>query len=385
MRRFGRIESVPYHRIRNPDALHALLDAVLLIEADVELPAVLRRIAGAACKLVNARYGALGVLDESGKSLAEFVTVGVDLATSMAIGHNPEGIGILGLLILDPRPIRLRDLTTHPNAVGFPPGHPPMRSFLGAPVRIHDQVFGNLYLAEKIDADEFTEEDEALATALAAAAAITVDNARLHSRVLTLSVAEDRERIARDLHDTVIQRLFATGLSLQTGITQVESIDVRRRIELAIDDLDETIRQVRTTIFSLEPVPAANRGVRDRVLEVCAHAERSLGAEPAVRFSGPIEQRVRRPLAAELVATLREALSNVARHAHASRVDVEITVDDELLLRVLDDGVGLDDATSRIGNGLTNMSARAKALGGTFAIHNRAEGGAEVNWQVPLH
>jgi GAF domain-containing protein len=139
---------VPYHQIDDPEKLRALLDAVLLIESDIELPAVLRHIVEVASTLVDARYGALGVIDESGTSLSEFVTVGFDQETIDGIGNLPEGAGILGLLILDPTPIRLADLSEHPDAAGFPPGHPPMRSFLGVPVKIRDRVFGNLYLTE---------------------------------------------------------------------------------------------------------------------------------------------------------------------------------------------------------------------------------------------
>jgi signal transduction histidine kinase len=377
---------VPYHRIGDPDQLQALLDAVLLIETDVELPAVLRHIVEVACTLVDARYGALGVIDETGKSLSEFVTVGFDQDTIDAIGHLPEGAGILGLLILDPSPIRLADLSRHPDSAGFPPSHPPMRSFLGVPVKVGDRIFGNLYLTEKQGADEFSEGDKELISALASAAGIAVENARLHVRVRSLSVAADRERIARDLHDTVIQRLFATGLALQSSLPLAENPELVTRLEVAIADLDETIRQVRTTIFSLEPPPTAEQGVRARVLEICAEAGRTLGFEPEVRFAGPIERQVSPPMAAELLSTLREALSNVARHAEAHQAEVELSVHDDVQLRVLDDGIGVvvDPTRRPTGNGLSNMVQRAEALGGSFALQSRPEGGTEVSWRVPL-
>ena len=199
-------------------ALRGLLQAVLAIGSDLDLEAVLYRIVESAVELVGARYGALGVLDEAGIVLAQFLTVGVDDDTHHAIGHLPEGHGILGVLIADPRPLRLPDLRAHPDSYGFPPHHPPMRSFLGVPIKIRDQVFGNLYLTDKfspVAAAEFSELDEELAVGLASAAAVAVDNARLHVTVQSLALVHDRERIARDLHDTVIQRLFATGLSLQ--------------------------------------------------------------------------------------------------------------------------------------------------------------------------
>lgn len=375
---------MPYHRIGDPDQLQALLDAVLLIETDVELPAVLRHIVEVACSLVDARYGALGVIDETGTSLSEFVTIGFTQETIDEIGHLPEGAGILGLLILDPNPIRLADLSQHPDSAGFPAGHPPMRSFLGVPVKVGDRVFGNLYLTEKLGAAEFSEADKDLIGALAGAAGIAVENARLHVRVRSLTVAADRERIARDLHDTVIQRLFATGLTLQSSLPLIENHEVVARIETAISDLDDTIRQVRTTIFGLEPPPTTERGVRARVLEICAEASRGLGFEPEVRFIGPIEGRVPDRAATELLATLREVLSNVARHARASQAEIEVSVREDLHLRVLDDGKGMDASHQSTGKGLANMRQRAEGLGGTCQLLGWDGGGTEVSWRVPL-
>jgi signal transduction histidine kinase len=374
---------VPYHAIRDPEKLQGLLDAVLIIEAGLELPGVLRRIVNTACSLTRARYGALGVLDPSGKGLSEFVNLGIDDATVETIGQLPEGAGILGLLILEPEPLRLDNLSAHPDSVGFPPGHPPMHSFLGVPVRVRNEVFGNLYLTEKIGADRFSEEDEELAVALAVAAGIAVDNARLHARVGDLSMAADRERIARDLHDTVIQRLFSTGLSLQSVVPVTEDTEVRSRIKEAVSDLDDIIRQVRTTIFELEPPPGAKSGVRGKILDICAQAARSLGFEPEVRFSGAIDRSVGASLATELLGVLREALSNVARHAGASRVMVEVSVDTTLKLRVVDNGVGPAAAKASGGRGVTNMSQRAELLDGHFALSMASGGGTEIVWSVP--
>ncbi|HUC36997.1 MAG TPA: GAF domain-containing sensor histidine kinase [Acidimicrobiales bacterium] len=376
---------MPYHSIREPEQLQALLDAVFVIEAELELPGILRRIVEAACKLTGARYGALGVLDVSGKALSEFVHVGIDEATVDEIGHLPEGAGILGLLIVEPQPIRLKDLSEHPDSVGFPPHHPPMRSFLGVPVRVRGEVYGNLYLTEKQGAEDFSDGDQDVIVALAAAAGIAVDNARLHARVGELTMAADRERIARELHDTVIQRLFSTGLSLQSVLPTVEDLDLRSRIQEAVTSLDDTIRQVRTTIFALEPPPAARKGVRARVLDICAEAARTLGFEPEVRFSGAIDRGVRSPLATELLSVLREALSNVARHASAHRAEVEVSVDGALALRVVDDGRGVADTSAASGGrGMSNMAERAELLGGTFSVSNRPGGGTEVSWIVPL-
>jgi signal transduction histidine kinase len=370
--------------LRDPEQLRRLLDAVLAIECDLELPRVLRRVVEAACGLTGARYGALGVLAEDRASLAAFVHVGVDEETAAAIGALPRGEGILGLLIEEPRPLRLADLSCHPASVGFPPGHPPMSSFLGAPIRIGDEVFGNLYLTEKTEAAEFSADDESLIVALASAAAVMIEKARLQARVTELQLVSERERMARDLHDTVLQRLFAIGLSLQSGLPLISDAAVRSRVEEAITDLDDTIYQVRTTIFALEPPPAAARGLRSRVVDLCSEARRSLGFEPALSFRGPVDSTVPERIQTELLAALREALSNVARHAKANRVEIILAVETEVHLRVVDDGVGIDLGAGVTGHGLPNMAERAKSLGGSFQVASRPEGGTELSWRVPL-
>jgi signal transduction histidine kinase len=375
---------VPYRELHDPDQLQALLGAVIEVGADLEMAPMLRRVVEVACALTGARYGALGVLDISGKSLAQFVHVGVDDETVARIGHLPDGAGILGLLILDPKPLRLAEISAHPDSVGFPPGHPPMHSFLGVPLRVRGEVFGNLYLTEKIGAPEFSSTDEALVVALASAVASAIDNARLYARVAELVVSEDRERIARDLHDTVIQRLFATGLSLQSVVALAPDRELRARLEEAVADLDDTIRQVRMAIFALEPPPTLRSSLRARVLALCADSARALGFEPAVHFSGPIDTVVGGDVASELLATLREALANVARHAGATSAEVELSVDDHLHLTVTDDGVGIGPGRHRTGNGLPNMATRAELLGGSFSLSARPEGGTELTWRVPL-
>ena len=386
---------------RAPD-VRRLLDAVLLFGSELDLPTTLQRIVEAATDLVDARYGALGVLDESATRLSEFLTVGIDDATYRAIGHLPEGHGILGLLIVEAEPLRLPDLSKHPDSHGFPPHHPPMTSFLGVPIRVRGQVFGNLYLTDKTTGDVFTEVDEELAVGLAAAAGVAIENARLHRRVRDLALIEDRERIARELHDTVIQRLFAVGLSLQGTVRLVRS-DVDEavaRIGTAVDDLDVTVKHIRSAIFGLESaVSPAGNGLRSRLLAMVRESSRVLGFEPRLLFDGPIDTRVGDRLADDLAATLHEALSNVARHAHARSVEVSVVVTDggagedgdaggtgpELSLMVADDGAGPPaDAAVQGGHGLRNMATRAAAHGGTATLAARKAGGALLAWRVPL-
>jgi signal transduction histidine kinase len=371
-----------------PRRLRQLLDAVLTVGSDLDLPGMLERIVQGAVDLVDARYGALGVLDDGRARLAQFITVGIDDETHAAIGRLPEGHGILGLLIVDAKPLRLPDLREHPDSYGFPPHHPPMRSFLGVPILVRDDVFGNLYLTDKTSAEVFTDVDEELVVGLAAAAGVAIENARLLARVQELALLEDRERIARDLHDSVIQRLFATGLSLQgaAGLIRSDPATAIDRVEAAVDDLDVTVKQIRSAIFALEPLSRGTRSaVRSQVLDLVRDSGPALGFEPTVLFDGPVDSSTPDGLAADLLATLREALSNVARHARASRVDVTLAVDDaELVLRVTDDGVGPPAADQTRGHGLDNMAARAADRGGSFAIRPAGASGTVVEWRVPV-
>ena len=268
--------------VAGPRSLRQLLDAVLTVGSDLDLPAMLERIIGAAVDLVDARYGALGVLDETQSRLAQFITVGIDAAGRAAIGNLPEGHGILGKLILDAKPLRLPDLSEDPDSYGFPPHHPPMRSFLGVPIRIRDEVFGNLYLTDKTTADAFTDVDEELVVGLAAAAGVAIENARLHTKLYEVGMLEDRERIARDLHDTVIQRLFATGLSLQatSRLLRADPEAAAARIEAAVDDLDDTVKQIRTAIFDLDSVQSVGFGLREELLAIAREATSTLGFAP---------------------------------------------------------------------------------------------------------
>lgn len=365
------------------DALRRLLDAVLSIGAELDLPTVLRRITEAAAELVDAQYGALGVLDERREGLSQFITVGIDEETRSRIGDLPEGHGILGLLITDPRPIRLPNLREHPDSYGFPPGHPPMTSFLGVPIPVHGEIFGNLYLCDRQGDDAFSDVDEEMAVALAAAAGIAIDQARLHARLEQMSMVADRDRIARDLHDRVIQRLFAIGLSLEGLSRSGLDPDVTERLSTAVEDLDETIRQVRSSIFELEERRLSGRSLRHEVLAVCSDAARTLGLDPQVRFVGPVDSTADPSVADHAVAVAREALANVARHAEASAVTVTLAADaGEVRLEVVDDGLGIP-ADAEPGSGLANMAARADALGGWCAVEPVAEGGTVVRWVVP--
>ncbi len=500
--------------------LTGLLDAVVAVGSDLELTIVLRRIVEAACELVEARYGALGVLGPAGEELVEFVTHGVTEEERAAIGAAPHGLGLLGLIIGSPHPHRVPDISRHPASHGFPPHHPVMTSFLGAPVRIRGEVFGNLYLTDKSSALEFTEDDEAILVALAAAAGVAIDHARqyeqsrmlqrwgeatrdlvsellggasedvvlrdaarrvlllvpAHSCVIArplgsglvvtaaegpgapavgtvvddpqwrrilagptpsalddgdlilpmrvgsttlglvsvsgmpgapsaeppladfvqrlavglaaaaahrararLDLLEDRDRIARDLHDHVIQRLFATGLSLQSAGRLSTEAGVRDRIDASVDEVDAVIKDIRHTIFALHEEPRS-RGLVAELSTLCARAVVTLGFAPSLTTSGNLLD-VDDGVAADLLAVVREALSNAARHAAATEVNVSVEVADGVHVVVEDDGRGLPRHPTR--SGLDNLARRAAGRGGRLEVGRGALSGTRLEWSVP--
>ena len=380
---------MPYRHIDDPARLRRLLEAVLLLEEDLSVPVLLRHFVQEACSITGARYGALGVLDHERNAITEFVSVGISDEEAQAIGHLPTGAGLLGLLVTDPKPLRLANIADHPDSAGFPPGHPRMRSFLGVPVAAHNEVYGNLYLTDKIGWSEFTEDDEALVSSFAHAAAIAIENARLHERVQEIAVLEDRDRIARDLHDSVIQRLFAIGLSLQGLAKPPLEPPTIERIQHAIRDLDDTIRQVRSSIFELASTSTPKPGLRSSVLALVRELRPVVGFDVSVSFDGPVDASIPEPIAEHLLFTIREALTNVGRHAKASRASVRLQTDTEsVTLEIVDNGRGLaaatGDGTTGTGLGLTNLRRRAEKLGGELELSTPEGGGTSILWRVPV-
>ena len=535
------------------DRMHGLLEAVVAIGSGLELEAMLRRIVEAAVDLVDARYGALGVIGED-QRLIEFIPVGLDAKEISEIHHWPAGRGLLGLLIREPRPLRLADIGAHQESSGFPAGHPAMRSFVGVPVRVRERVFGNLYLTEKRGGGEFTEDDEAVLTALGAAAGVAVENARLYEEakrqqhwlrasseltiallsgaapatvladltrqalelsgadlvtlalpdedgrrltleyaegdgaaearglvvpagrslsgqvlasglpvtvenfvadprtadvtrlpmghigpavlfplgtpgnvrgVLTvgrvqgsaplpqgaasvvaafaaqaavaleladrradaerLSVFEDRDRIARDLHDLVIQRLYATGMSLEGTMPMISRNEVADRVRGAVDAMDDTIKDIRATIFALQSRGRASvPRLRAEIVALADEMAEVLGFAPALRLGSGLDSRASGELSEQVLAVLREALSNAARHAAATRVDVLVDTDAAGVLTVLvrDNGRGVGPTSRR--SGLANMADRAEKLGGQLRLSAADGGGTELEWKVPV-
>lgn len=378
---------MPYRSIDDPAKLRRLLDAVLLLEADLSLPVLLRHFVEEACSMTGARYGALGVLNDDHTALSEFITVGLSEDEEQTIGHRPTGLGVLGLLITDPKPLRISDIGTHPDGAGFPDGHPRMSSFLGVPVTARDEVYGNLYLTEKVGWSEFTRDDEALVLAFAHAAGIAIASARLHLRVQEVALLEDRDRIARDLHDAVIQHLFAIGLSLQGIARPPLPPGAIERIQKAISDIDETIRQIRSSIFELAAEPAG-RSLRASVLALARELRGVVGFDASVVFDGPVDTEVPGDIALHVLFTVREALTNVGRHARASRASISLSVGGgACTLVVSDDGRGLAESAGVGGSGglgMENVRRRAEKLGGDVDVASPAGKGTTLTWRVPL-
>ena len=526
-----------------------LLDAFLSVSTGLDLPSTLRRIVESACDLVDARYGALGVLRQGGGGLAAFIHVGIGDELAARMGSLPEGKGVLGQLITEPYPLRIPDLSKHPSSVGFPPHHPPMKTFLGVPVLVRGDVFGNLYMTEKRHG-QFTAEDEAVLTALAGAAGIAIDNAHLYEEseirrrwlaavadvrallleapsaadalaliaeriadltqadatwllmgpapdsgaytisaqsgeglhdligeefapgdspvldavdqaggVVTLDLSvtayetrnphidwgpciaiplrgahtdsaviiaarkagaapfdesvtplvtafadqasaaldvaarqrlarqldvyEDRDRIARDLHDHVIQRVFAAGLALQAVLPRVSDPQVHGRIQSVVRQLDDTVRDIRTTIFDLQTTDTVDSGgsLRRRLLDIVTETADGI-LQPTVRMSGAVDSLVTGELAADVEAVVREGMSNAARHSGAGHVTVTLDVADEVVVEILDDGHGIDPRAAR--SGLRNLEQRARQHGGEVVVEALPEGGTRLRWSARL-
>jgi signal transduction histidine kinase len=372
---------VPFHRIRDVERLQALVGGMLLVEQALDLPRVLRTIVETAIELVGARYGALGVLDETGSGLAEFVHVGVPPQDVTAIGRLPEGRGLLGQLIKDPRPLRLADLHQHPESAGFPTGHPSMRSFLGVPILVHGEPFGNLYLAEKAGG-EFSDADEALVEALALTAALAIDKARTYARLRDLTLTEERERIARDLHDTTIRRLFSAGLALQSARRLLGQPEAGERLQSAIDELDDTIRQIRSTIFVINRPRHRGAGatLQAELLDLVEELVTGGGLDVHVEFDGPIDAAVGRHAGDHLLLTVREVVSNAVRRGGLSSLALDVVVDDSgLRLEVVDDGEPPGDVP---GPDVDSLRERARLLGGECTVRPLPGRGMAVEWRV---
>jgi signal transduction histidine kinase len=367
------------------DRLISLADAAAALSGELDIDSVLEVIIEAAARVTGARYAALGVIGAD-ESISRFVTYGADAETIRAIGHYPTGKGLLGLLIRDPRIIRLDDLAQHPASYGFPPNHPPMASFLGAPVRSGGRVYGNIYLTEKEGG--FQPHDEQLVQVLAAQAGAAIENALLSEQLQSLAVHDERERISRELHDGVIQALFSIGMGLESARTLLHRHPDRaeERLNSAIDGIDGAIRELRNYIFQLRPHQAAAMGLARGLVELGREFEVNALVRPRLDVQSDIDARVPAGMVPDLLQVVRELLSNCAKHASAGSVTIAAEVRaGEILVSVVDDGVGYStDGGQQVGRGLENVRERVAALEGQLSISSEPGQGTRVSLAAPL-
>jgi signal transduction histidine kinase len=372
------------------DGDRRLIEAGMELASELSLDAVLQRIVELAVDLTGARYGALGVLTPDGRSIQDFLTVGITPEERAAIGDLPTGHGLLGALIREDRPLRIPEIGADPRSVGFPPNHPPMTSLLGVQINGRGVVFGNIYLTDKQSAEMFDEEDERVLVVLATQAAIAVENARLYDEtqrsgreLQRLQVLEERERIGKELHDGVIQSLFAVGMNLQALATSSSEPETARRLEAAVEDVDGAIRDLRNYIFGLRPGILADRQLDQALKEMASEFGSRTGVVTVVEVDGEAAA-VLASRAGDIVQLAREALSNVSRHGHASTCRVSLRRGDGgLLLEIDDDGRGFDVENTTWGMGLRNLQERVVSLGGTLEVESTAEEGTTVRATLP--
>jgi signal transduction histidine kinase len=367
--------------------LEALDQAVRGIAGALSTDVVLQLIVDRVRELSNAQYAALGIVGPHGL-IELFITSGISAEVRAAIGPIPRGHGLLGLIIREGRSLRIDDIAEHPNSYGFPPHHPKMHSLLGVPVRAKGRIVGDLYLTNKTTAPTFTEDDERLVDMFALHAGIAIENARLHEELQRLAVVDERDRISQDLHDSIIQSLYALGLSLEElpDIFAEDRAEAIVRVERAIDSIHATIRDIRNLILGLRPALLQDLDLDEGLF--------ALGNEFRLNTMIDLELVVPDqlpPVSAEqadqLLHITREALSNVARHSGASRAMLTVATDDGTLSLVIsDNGRGFDSAETRGDghHGLVNLQARAEALGGSLEVKSEPGAGTQVAARIPL-
>jgi signal transduction histidine kinase len=358
-----------------------LVSGAAAVTATGDLSELLAATAETAREITGAKYAALGVIGEHG-TLVEFIHVGIPDELAEAIGPLPTGRGVLGTLIIEAKTIRLDRIQDHPDSSGFPPNHPPMAAFLGVPVRAGTRIFGNLYLTEK--AGGFTEEDEQMVEAFAAIAGSAVASVRLQQKLRRLAVVEDRERIARDLHDAIIQDLFAVGLTLQGLASRIEDDRDRHHLEEAVERLDSAITELRRFIFDLKPPIWHDRDLGTELTRLVQQLAEPYGVQAQVEVSpdvGPVPNDVI-DVASQIV---REASSNALRHSGSPTLEIAAhRAAGFLILTIIDRGKGFDPAAVEPGLGLASLRNRAEKAGGDSTLYSRLGRGTTVRILLPI-
>jgi signal transduction histidine kinase len=346
----------------------------------LEIETVFQDVVDSACELTGARYGALGVFDAGGR-IEKFITHGLSQEERGRIGMLPEGLGILGWLRDIEEPLRLGDLTKHPRSVGFPHDHPPMKTFLGAPIRHADEKLGNIYLTEKENSEDFTSEDESLLILFAAQAAMAIRNAQLHRQLQDLVLVEERDRIGMDLHDGVIQSLYATGLRLESCLEDLDDRNggIAPQLTKAMEQLNQVIADIRSYIFRLQPGVLADADLAGAIGALLQEMKVNALLDVELRETSGACRGLTGEQMNALFLVAQEALANARKHAQASKVSAYLDRQEHrFLMKITDDGVGFDPAGANTGHGLRNMRERVEKLGGVFEVTSLAGAGANV-------
>ena len=387
---FSVIERLQRRLQQQNDELLALHHASLAIEGQLEIQTVLQDVVDEARTLVGARYGALSYLREDG-TIEAFLTSGIEPEVRALIGPPPQGHGVLGVVIDAGQTLRLDDVSTHPQSVGFPPHHPPMKPLLAVPIRSRGVVFGNLYLAD-YEGVRFEQRDEETLNRFAAIAAVAIQNARLHEQVRALAITEERERIAREMHDSLAQvlgyvntKVQATQVLMETGQLEKASDQLTQMAEAA----RSAYADVREGILSLRTSLDGSRSLADTLQDYLTVWQEQSGVQ--TRLIDGLDGPARLPALGEvqLLRIIQEALSNVRKHAHATHARVELAQEDRrIVVRISDDGVGLDpEEPARRGLprfGMSTMRERAESLGGDFGVSSTPGEGTCITVWLPL-
>ena len=328
--------------------------------------------------LLGARYAALGIVGSDGR-MERFITSGISAYERAMIGPIPEGHGLLGMIVTENRAMRIADINVDPRRHGFPPHHPPMHSLLGVPIAVQGRSVGNLYLTDKLDAPEFTGQDQRLLETFAVHAGIAIENARLHEQVQRLAVVDERDRISKDLHDGIIQNLYAVGLSLEDvpDLIGEEPDEVERRVEAAITSLHLTIRDIRNLIFGLRPELLTGVSLLTGLAVTVDEFRRHSIIDVELDANEPADEP-EQSVTAHLLGMTNEALSNIGRHSGATRAVIRMAVDHsgDLRLEIEDNGRGFDPTAPGVmgHQGMVNMRSRATAIGATVDIRSDNQG-----------
>ncbi len=368
------------------DELAALDTATRGIAGVLDLDRVLQLITDRVRELAHAEYAALGVVDQEG-GFERFITSGISRTERERIGPIPRGHGLLGAIVASSRPMRVHDIATHSQRYGFPPNHPPMHTLLGVPVTAKARSIGRLYLTNKQPGGDFSEDDERMVEMFALHAGIAIENARLHEQVQRLAIVEERERIGRDLHDGIIQSIYAVGLSLEDvpELMEDEPEVARQRVERAIDSLDQSIRDIRNFIFGLRPELLEQAGLIGGLAALADEFRVNSMIDIDLETGDAAEVDFTPEQTGQLLSIAREALSNIARHSKATRGSVKVECDSgKIRLTVVDNGVGFDPNRQRGPNhqGLTNMRARVAEMGGFIDVRSEPGSGTRIIVEV---